>query len=160
MAERPWLKHYDPRAPNNIDYPAVPPFYFLEESARKDPDRPCTLFKGATITYAEVDALTDRLAAGLAELGVKKSTPVGIFMVNIPQFLIAFYAILKAGGVVVAFNPLYKSREIEHQLNDSSLEIMIAMSMFYRIIKQVQPKTVLKKLMVTNIGSPPITMEC
>ena len=53
--------------------------------------------------------------------------------------------------MVVAFNPLYKSREIEHQLSVSGLEIMIAMSMFYRIIKQVQPKTALKQLVVTNI---------
>jgi len=151
MTERPWQKHYDPGVPHSIDYPSVPLFYFLEESARKYPNRPCTLFKGATITYAEMDALTDRLAAGLAELGVKKGTPVGLCMVNIPQFIIAFYAILKAGGVVVAFNPLYKSREIEHQLNDSGLEIMIAMSMFYRVIKEVQPKTSLKKLVVTNI---------
>ena len=151
MTERPWLKHYDPGVPHSIDYPAVPLFYFLEESARKYPDKPCTLFKGATITYAEMDALTDRLAAGLAELGVKKGTPVGLCMVNIPQFVIAFYAILKAGGVVVAFNPLYKGREIEHQLNDSGLEIMIAMSMFYRTIKEAQPKTSLKKVVVTNI---------
>jgi long-chain acyl-CoA synthetase len=151
MKERPWLKHYDPGVPHSIDYPSVPLFYFLEESARKYPDKPCTLFKGATITYAEMDALTDRLAAGLAELGVKKGTPVGLCMVNIPQFVLAFYAILKAGGVVVAFNPLYKSREIEHQLNDSGLEIMIAMSMFYRTIKEAQPKTSLKKVVVTNI---------
>ena len=86
MAERPWLKHYDPGVPHSIDYPAVPLFSFLEESARKYPDKPCTLFKGATITYAEMDALTDRLAAGLAEIGVKKGTPVGLCMVNIPQF--------------------------------------------------------------------------
>ncbi len=151
MAERPWLKHYDPGVPHSIDYPSVPLFYFLEESARKYPDKPCTLFKGATITYAEMDALTDRLAAGLAELGVKKGTPVGLCMANIPQFVIAFYGILKAGGVVVAFNPLYKSREIEYQLNDSGLEIMIAMSMFYRTIKEAQPKTALKKVVVTNI---------
>ena len=151
MTERPWLEHYDPGVPHSIDYPSVPLFYFLEESARKYPDKPCTLFKGATITYAEMDALTDRLAAGLAELGVKKGTPVGLCMANIPQFILAFYAILKAGGVVVAFNPLYKSREIEHQLNDSGLEIMIAMSMFYRTIKEAQPKTSLKKVVVTNI---------
>lgn len=151
MTERPWLKHYDPGVPHSIDYPSVPLFYFLEESARKYPDKPCTLFKGATITYAEMDALTDRLAAGLAELGVKKGTPVGLCMANIPQFVIAFYGILKAGGVVVAFNPLYKSREIEHQLNDSGLEIMIAMSMFYKTIKEAQPKTALKKVVVTNI---------
>ncbi len=151
MDERPWLKHYDEGVPHSIDYPPVPLFHFLEESARKFPDRPCTIFKGATLTYAQMDELTDRLAAGLAKLGVGKGTPVGVFMPNIPQFILAFYAILKAGGTVVAFNPLYKSREIEHQLNDSGLEIMIVMSSFYRTLKEVQPKTSLKTIIVTNI---------
>ena len=151
MEERPWLKHYDPGVPYHIEYPPVPLFYFMEEAARKSPDRPCAIFKGARITYAEMNALTDRLAAGLAELGVKKGDPVGIFMPNSPQFVMAFYAILKAGGVVVATNPLYTSREIEHQLNDAGVEIMLVMSNFYNLVKQAQPKTRLKKLVVTNI---------
>jgi long-chain acyl-CoA synthetase len=151
MDERPWLKYYDEGVPQSIDYPPVPLFHFLEESARKFPDRPCTIFKGATLTYAQMDELTDRLAAGLAKLGVEKGTPVGVFMPNIPQFILAFYAILKAGGTVVAFNPLYKAREIEHQLNDSGLEIMLVMSSFYRTVKEVQPKTNLKTIIVSNI---------
>ncbi|HEY47696.1 MAG: hypothetical protein AMJ88_15595, partial [Anaerolineae bacterium SM23_ 63] len=151
MAERPWLKFYDPGVPQSIDYPQKPLYHFLEESARNYPHQPCTIFKGAEITYAEMDALTDQLAAGLAELGVKKGTPVGLFMANIPQFVISFFGILKAGGVVVAFNPLYKSREIEHQLNDSGLEIIITMSLFYNTLKEVQPKTSLKTIAVTNI---------
>jgi len=84
MAERPWLKFYDPGVPQSIDYPQKPLYHFLEESARNYPHQPCTIFKGAEITYAEMDALTDQLAAGLAELGVKKGTPVGLFMANIP----------------------------------------------------------------------------
>jgi len=158
MEERPWLKHYDQGVPYHIDYPPVPLFYFMEEAARKYPDRPCTIFKGAKITYAEMNALTDRLAAGLAELGVKKGDPVGIFMPNSPQFVMAFYAILKAGGVVVATNPLYTPREIEHQLNDAGVELMLVMSNFYKLVKQAQPKTRLKKLVVTNIKEylPPV----
>jgi len=82
---------------------------------------------------------------------VKKGTPVGLFMVNLPQFVMAFYAILKAGGVVVAFNPLYKAREIEHQVNDSGIEIMIALSMYYEILKAVRENTSLKTLVVSNL---------
>ena len=151
MEDRPWLKKYDPGVPYHIEYPPVPLFYFMEEAARKYPDRPCTIFKGAKVSYAEMDALTDRLAAGLVELGVKKGDPVGILMPNTPQFVIAFYGILKAGGVVVATNPLYTAREIEHQLNDAGVEIMLVMSNFYNIMKQVQPKTKVRKLVVTNI---------
>jgi long-chain acyl-CoA synthetase len=151
MEERPWLTHYDAGVPYHIEYPPVPLFYFLEEDARKYPDRPCTIFKGAKVSYAEMNELTDRLAAGLAELGVKKGDPVGILMPNTPQFVLAFYAILKAGGVVVATNPLYTAREIEHQLNDAGVEIMLVMSNFYKTLRQVQPKTKLKKVVVTNI---------
>jgi long-chain acyl-CoA synthetase len=151
MEERPWLKFYDKGVPYHIEYPPVPLFYFMEEAARKYPDQPCAIFKGAKVTYAEMNALTDRLAAGLVELGVKKGDPVGIFMPNSPQFVMAFYAILKAGGVVVATNPLYTPREIEHQLNDAGVEIMLVMSNFYRTVKQAQPKTRLKTLVVTNI---------
>jgi len=151
MQKRPWLKQYDPGVPHTIDYPSVPLHNFLEVSALKNPDSACTIFKGATITFAEMDVLTDRLAAGLAELGVKKGEPVGIFMPNTPQFVIAFYAILKAGGVVVATNPLYTPREIEHQLKDAGVKIMIVMSNFYNTIKSVQAKTQIKTLVATNL---------
>jgi long-chain acyl-CoA synthetase len=151
MEERPWHKFYDQGVPFTIDYPEVPLQYFLEDSARKYPDHPCTIFKGATITYAEMDALTDKLAAALAALGVKKGDRVGIMMPNIPQFIIAFFGILKAGGVVMAVNPLYTAREVEHQVNDSHTEIMLVMSSFYNTVRKVKATSCLKKIIVTNI---------
>ena len=151
MKERPWFKHYESDVPKSIEYPEVPLYHFLEKSAEKYPDQACATFKGSAITYSEMDELTNRLAGALAAMGVKKGTPVGIFMPNSPQFVMAFYAILKAGGIVVATNPLYTGREIEHQMKDSGTEIMLVMSNFYSMIKEVQPKTPIKKLIVTNI---------
>jgi long-chain acyl-CoA synthetase len=151
MDERPWLKQYDSGVPTTIVYPAVPIFALLEEAARKYPDTTCTIFHGARITYKEMNEITDRLAAGLAELGVKKGDRVGIFMPNTPQFVMAYFAILKAGGVVVATNPLYSAREIEHQANDSGIEIMMVMSNFYNTVKAVQPNTRIRQVIVTNI---------
>jgi long-chain acyl-CoA synthetase len=158
MDDRPWLKCYDAGVPQHIDYPPVPLFYFLEEAAKKYPNAPCTIFKGAKISYREMNELTDRLAAGLASLGVKKGDRVGIFMPNTPQFVLAYFAILKIGAVVVATNPLYSSREIEHQVNDAGIEVMLLMSNFYKLIKQVQPKTKIKTLVVTNLKEalPPV----
>jgi long-chain acyl-CoA synthetase len=158
MADRPWLKQYDQGVPQSIDYPRVPLFYFLEEAARSHPESACTVFKGAKITYKEMNQITDRLAGGLAELGVKKGDRVGIFMPNTPQFVMAYWAVVKVGGVVVATNPLYSEREIEHQVNDSGLELMLVMSNFYGIIKKVQPNTKIRKLVVTNIKEtlPPV----
>jgi long-chain acyl-CoA synthetase len=151
MSERPWLERYDEGVPKTIDYPEVPLFYFIEESARKYPDRPCTIFKGAKISYREMNNIVDRLAAGLDSIGVKKGDRVGIFIPNTPQFLMAYYAILKLGGIVVATNPMYSPREITHQANDSGMEVMIVMSNFYKRIKDVQPETKIRKLVVTNI---------
>lgn len=158
MNERPWLSCYDEGVPHHIDYPDVPLFHYLEEAARKYPDAPCTIFKGAKISYREMNEITDRLAAGLASIGVKKGDRVGVFIPNTPQFVMAYFAILKAGGVVVATNPLYTHREIEHQVNDAGIEVMVVMSNFYNLIKEVQPKTRLRKLVVTNIKEtlPPV----
>ena len=159
MSDRPWLDRYDEGVPQTIEYPEVPLFYFLEESARKYPDTPCTIFKGAKITYREMNEITDRLAAGLAGLGIKKGDRVGIFIPNTPQFVMAYYAALKIGAIVVATNPLYKDREIVHQANDSGMETMIVMSNFYNQLKAVQSKTKIKNVIVTNIKEalPPIT---
>jgi long-chain acyl-CoA synthetase len=159
MIDRPWLAHYDEGVPQTIDYPDVPLFYFLEESARKYPETPCTIFKGAKISYQEMSVITDRLAAGLTSLGITKGDRVGIFIPNTPQFVMAYIAILKIGGIVVATNPLYSPREIVHQANDSGIEVMMVMSNFYKRIKDVQPETKIRTIVVTNIKEtlPPIT---
>jgi long-chain acyl-CoA synthetase len=151
MEDRPWIKNYDAGVPANLDYPNEPLFYFLDKAAQEYPDFPCTIFKGAKITFAGMRDLTDRLSAGLASLGVRKGDRVGIFMPNSPQFVIAYFAILKAGGVVVATNPLYSPREIEHQANDAGIKLMIVMSNFYTRIKEVQPATGIQQVVVTNL---------
>jgi long-chain acyl-CoA synthetase len=158
MDERPWQKKYDAGVPYHIDYLNIPVHGLLEQAAQKYPESPCTIFKGGKITYKEMEELTNRLAAGLIELGIKKGDRVGIFMPNTPQFVLAYFAILKVGGVVVATNPLYSAREIEHQLNDAGIEVMLVMSNFYNLIKEVQPKTKLRKLVVTNLKEtlPPL----
>jgi long-chain acyl-CoA synthetase len=153
-----WTKNYDKGVPAHIEYPQVPLFHFLDDSAKKYPDVACTIFKGARITFKEMNGITDRIAAALVDEGVKKGDRVGIFMPNTPQFVMAYFGILKAGGVVVAVNPLYTAKEIEYQVNDAGIEIMFVMSNFYKIIKAAQPNTKIKKLIVSNIKEtlPPL----
>jgi long-chain acyl-CoA synthetase len=95
MNNSPWLDHYDKGVPQTIEVPESPLYCFLEEAAQKYPDRACTIFKGAVISFKEMNALADRMAAALVELGVKKGDRVGIFMPNTPQFVIAYFGILK-----------------------------------------------------------------
>lgn len=159
MSNRPWLAHYDKGVPQSIEYPKVPLFHFLEEAARKYPDRACTIFKGAVISYREINTLTDHMAAALVEMGVKKGDRVGIFMPNIPQFVVAYFGILKAGGTVVAVNPTYPVDEIIMPANDANIEIMFTMSRFYDKVKAAREKSKIKRIIVTNIKEslPPIT---
>ncbi len=158
MSERPWIAHYDKGVPATLDYPREPLYYFLQESARKYPDRACTIFKGAAISFKEMDEITDHVAAALVDLGVKKGDRVGIFMPNTPQFVMAYFGILKAGGVVVATNPLYTPPEIAYQANDAGIEVMFVMTNFYKTIKAAQPKTKIRTLIVTNLKEalPPL----
>ena len=145
MNDKPWIKNYDKGVPTTIEYPKGPIFQFLDYAAQKYPDRACTIFKGAAVSYKEMNAITDHIAGALAAMGIKKGDRVGIFMPNTPQFVMAYFGILKAGGVVVATNPLYTPPEIEYQVNDSGVEIMFVMTNFYKTIKTAQPKTKIKK---------------
>ncbi len=146
-----WTNNYDEGVPTHIDYPKKPLFHFLEDGAAKHPDKTCTIFKGATISYKEMNDLSDTLAGALADLGVKKGDRVGIFMPNTPQFVMAYFGVLKAGGVVVASNPLYTPSEIAHQANDAGIEVMLVMSNFYKTVKKAQPDTKIKTVVVTNL---------
>jgi long-chain acyl-CoA synthetase len=158
MKAHPWLENYDNGVPQTINYPPVPIFYFLHESAIKYPERACTIFKGAKISFREMDAITDQLAAALVGLGIKKGDRVGIFIPNTPQFVMIYFGILKAGGVVVAIDSRYTAPEIVHQANDAGIEFMFVMSNFYKTMKVAQRDTGIKTLIVTNIKEtlPPV----
>jgi long-chain acyl-CoA synthetase len=156
--EKPWLKSYEPQVPPTLKYPDRPLQDNLVESARKYPAATATIFMDAKLTYAQLDALVDRFAAALQGLGVKKGDRVAIFSANCPQYVIGYYGALRAGAIIVAFNPTYVAREVEHQLKDSGAETMLVMSRMYPIVKQVRANTALKNVIVTNIKEyfPPV----
>jgi len=158
MTDRPWFAHYDKGVPRTIDYPKKPLYHFLEEAASKYPDRACTIFKGAVITYKEMNEISDDMAAALVNIGVKKGDRVGIFMPNTPQFLVAYFGILKAGGVVVAVNPTYPPDEVVMPVNDADIEIMFTLTRFYNTLKKVREKSKLKTIIVSNLKEtlPPV----
>ena len=159
MDSKLWHKNYDKGVPTTIEYPKAPLFHFLEEAARKYPDRACTIFKGAVISYKEMNAQSDHMAAALVDMGVKKGDRVGIFMPNLPQFVVAYFGILKAGGVVVAVNPTYPVDEVLTPVNDAGIEIMFTLTRFYKTVKDVRARSKLKKIIVSNLKEalPPVT---
>jgi long-chain acyl-CoA synthetase len=154
MTSRPWLSHYDPGVPAQLDYPAVPVFHFLDEAARLCPERACLIFQGETITYREVAARTDRLAEALSSLGIRKGERVGICMPNCPEFVLAYFAILKVTAIVVAINPLYTPAEIIHQVNDAGMETIFCAGSLYARIQSARPETSIRRIIVTGGTTP------
>ncbi|GAB4276139.1 MAG: long-chain fatty acid--CoA ligase [Candidatus Promineifilaceae bacterium] len=152
-ADKPWLKHYDPGVPATVPVPNHPLHQFLLDAAQKHPDNTAVIFKGKLISYRELNELTDAVAAALIADGFKKGDRAVVYMPNSPQFVISYFGILKAGGIVIATNPLYTERELEHQLADCGAETVFVLSLYYNQLKNVQKKghTNVKRIIVANV---------
>ncbi len=168
-ADKPWTKHYDDYVPLSLAdrYPEVPIYQLLEDTAREHPDHAACLTsvdlplfgrKHAAVTYAEVDELSDRLAAALADFGIAKGDRVALVLPNTTQFIIGFFGVLKAGGIVVALNPASPPLQWADRLNDSGATIVITLTLFYEGLNSVRDQTPVEKMIVTNIKEyfPPL----
>jgi long-chain acyl-CoA synthetase len=149
--EKVWLQNYEPEVPHSIDYPPLSLYQLFQKTAEKYKMQPAVHFMGRELNYGELSLQVEGLAAALIGLGVKKGDRVAIHLPNSTQFPIAYFAALSIGAVVVPCNPLYVAREMEYQLKDSGAETIITLTRFYNMIKQIQPKTDLKNIIVTNI---------
>jgi long-chain acyl-CoA synthetase len=149
--EKPWFKFWPKGVPKHIDYPEVPLHGLLKKTAEKNPDNTAMEYFHREITYKELDLATDKFATALSELGVKKGDKVAIFLPNVPQFVISYYGAIKTGAIETAVSPLYKEREVEHQLSDSEAETIVVLDMLYPIVEKVWERTKLKRVIVTGL---------
>lgn len=147
-----WIKFYDPEVPAHIDYPRIPIYRMLDDSADKNPGQTCAIFFGKKFSYQFMRDMSDRFAAGLRELGIRKGTKVGLLLPNCPQFIIAYYGLLKLGAVLVPLNPLYTERELTFHLTDSGTETVITLPMFLEKVVPLRQTTPLKRIIVTRIA--------
>lgn len=160
-SERPWLKKYDPGVAHSLEpYPDIPLQNFLKDSANKYPKNVALVTSAhlpvlgrvaAEINYEQLDQATDALAVALIDLGLKKGDRVALVMPNTAAFVISYFGVLKAGGVVSATNPTYPAEKMQAQINDCGAEIVITLSLFYKTIKEIQSRTKLKTVIVTNV---------
>jgi long-chain acyl-CoA synthetase len=125
----PWLLNYPPGIDWHQTFTPRPLYSLLDRTVEKHGTKPCTQFLGKVSSYAEIGRLVDRAAAGLQKLGVKKGTRVGLFLPNSPTFVVYYFAILKAGGTVVNYNPLYAHEELAVQVKDSETELMVTLDL-------------------------------
>lgn len=129
VARYPWLRNYPPGVDWYKPFEPKPLWSLMDEAVAGHPGRPCTYFLGKRVTYKEMGELVDHATAGLQRLGVGKGTKVGLFLPNSPTFIVYYFAILKAGGTVVNYNPLYTLEELTFQIKDSQTEIMVTLDL-------------------------------
>ncbi len=123
--ERIWLKHYEEGVPKDLEIEEKTLPEYLDQSAARWPNNPALTLKGKTLTYAQLNDMVNRFATGLAKLGVGKDSRVALWMPNLPQMVVGYYATLRIGGVVVNTNPMYVEREVEHQFNDAGVQVVV-----------------------------------
>ena len=123
----PWLASY----PSDVDWAAeidIKPMHaLLEDAVARFADRPCIDFLDRRYSFAEIGRLANRAAKGFQALGVGPGVKVGLHLPNCPYSVICYYGVLKAGGTVVNYNPLYATRELGHQIDNSETDIMVTL---------------------------------
>ena len=147
-----WLAHYDPDVPASLaPYPETTLLDYLQRLAASNPSNTAVLFKGARVSYGQLEAESRAFAAALSALGVRKGDRVALLLPNCPQFLVAEFGTWKAGGVVVAVNPTYSERELEQVLGSTGVETVVTLTPFYDRVKAVQPRTAVRRVIATSI---------
>jgi acyl-CoA synthetase (AMP-forming)/AMP-acid ligase II len=148
--ERRWVKAWPPWVPKVVE-PEKPTSETIRDWASLRPDRVALSFYGRDITYQELDEAIDGLAAGLIHLGVQRGDRVALYLENCPQFVISYFAIHRAGGVVVPLNPMFKHLELEYEIRDAQAEIVIGLDTLYPELEKIRDRLPLKHILVTSL---------
>lgn len=150
---RPWLDNYPPGVPAQVDvnrYGSV--VDLLEDSWRRHASRDASCCMGSRLRFREVDELSYALAAWLQHQGLKHGDRVAVMMPNLPQYLVAIGAILRAGCVVVNVNPLYTARELAHQLKDSGAQAIVVLENFAHTLEEAIAESSVRHIVLASMG--------
>lgn len=160
-AESPWVKYYDEGVPAHLEYPDKPLPWFVENSADKFPNNtavelilkylPLGLKIGYKMTYAQLNDMSNRFAAALQKIGVKKGDKISIMLPNLPQYVIAYFGALKTGAIVVNTNPTYTARELIHQMQDAEATTIITLNSFLPKVEEARRETGIEHVIVTTV---------
>lgn len=149
---RPWLEHYDAGVPHSVENVTLPLFSYLDTAAARYPHRTALIFQNTRLSYAELQRRAEILAASLRLMGVNPGDRVAIMLPNLPQTIIAFWGVLKAGGVAVMTNPLYMETEIVHHMEDSGAEHLILLDLLWPKIAPLRERLPIRRYIVTGIA--------
>lgn len=148
---RPWLSHYDKGTPHTVPVPRQPFFRFLESAADWVPKRTATIFYDTSLTYSQLNAKANQFAHALHGLGINKGDRVMISLPNSPQFIVAYFAVLKLGGVVVLPNPDAQADGIVHEISVTEAKVFITLRSFAELAQQIKNKTSVEHVIFANI---------
>ena len=147
---KPWLSHYDEGVPAKIDLPDVSLVDVFKDAVDCYGDATCLIFHDESMTFSMVNDLSDRMARHLLKQGLQKGERVGIYLPNTPEFVISYYGILKAGGVVMAINPAFRPAEVKSQAAESGIQCLILSGNAYQEIKSIQADTAITQIIVIS----------
>jgi long-chain acyl-CoA synthetase len=151
--DKPWLKSYPANMPATVDVTRYKSLVdILDESFHRYATRDAAVFFDRPIRFREIDEASLALGAWLQAHGVVRGTRVAIMMPNVPQYMVAISAVLRAGGAVVNVNPLYTPRELEHQLNDSGAQVIVILENFAATLEEVIERTGIKHVVLASMG--------
>lgn len=145
------MKHYQPGVPAQIELPTESLVALYERSVSEAADSIALEFFGRTTTYAAFGEQIERVAEGLRRLGVNAGDRVALVLPNSPQHVIAFYAVLRLGAVVVEHNPLYTERELRHQFEDHGARVAICWDVAVAKLQALPDDIPLKKIVAVNL---------
>jgi long-chain acyl-CoA synthetase len=155
MAEKPWLKQYRMgpyKLPQTKEpYPKVTVHSILDATAAEFPDEAACFYLGKEIPYGEMKLLSDRLAAALADLGVKKGDKVATVLPNCPQFMISDFGIMKTGAAHVPCSVMHKPADLMYEIGESGAETVICAGMSLETVNSIKDKTRIKNMVVTSM---------
>ena len=147
---KPWLKHYHKDVPLTIEIPEKSLVDIFNDVAEKYANKPAIIFYGNKISYKQLHDEVARFATALSQLGVKKGDKVALYLLNSPQYVIAYFSILKVGATVTPISPVYTSSEVSHQLIDSGARTLICQDILYDNIAKAGVK--LDRIFLTGIS--------
>jgi long-chain acyl-CoA synthetase len=158
MNHRPWLASYPSDVPKSLaPYPEKSLYSLLEDAARRHPNVPAIAFwlpgapMGKSLSYRDLLKQVEQFSRVLTAIGVQRGDRVGLVLPNCPQYVIAYYAALRIGAVVVGNNPLYTERELSHQLKDAGIEVLVTLDLLYPKVAEVQDEVGLREIVVGKV---------
>jgi long-chain acyl-CoA synthetase len=152
MDAKPWLKHYDQGVPHSLQpYPQKTLLDLVSETTSLRPNHKALLFKGSSMSYAQLEQLSNDFANALIKLGVKKMDRVALVLPNTPQLILTMLGTWKAGGISVPMNALYTEHELEFGIKECGAKIVVVMTRYYCKIKAIQERAGIRTVIATNI---------